>query len=320
MSDRFATIRARCAAVAERARHVRLVPSGIGALAERLMAQPEVAPAWDEETHYRGDPDALLAYVLSLESVNFGSGWFPRLRKRPGRSGYYTVALGLKERFEAAGPWSAEELNALETAELARILGQDAGDPDVAELLSLFTRALRDLGRLVRDRHGGRFAALVAEAGGSAQTLVALLARMPFFRDVGRYAELEVPFYKRAQLAAADLALAFEGKGPGRFEDLARLTAFADNLVPHVLRLEGALEYAPELLRRIEAGALLAAGTPEEVEIRAAAVHGVERLVEALRRQGAPATAQELDFRLWHRGQRPEFKAQPRHRTRSVYY
>ncbi len=40
---------------------------------------------------------------------------------------------------------------------------------------------------------------------------------------------------------AADLAAAFRGQGPGRFRDLDRLTLFADNLVPHVLRREGVL-------------------------------------------------------------------------------
>ena len=39
-------------------------------------------------------------------------------------------------------------------------------------------------------------------------------------------------FYKRAQIVASDLALA----GVAEFDDLDRLTIFADNLVPHVLR------------------------------------------------------------------------------------
>jgi hypothetical protein len=129
-----------------------------------------------------------------------------------------------------------------------------------------------------------------------------------------------VPFYKRAQITAADLALAFEGRGPGRFEDLDELTAFADNLVPHVLRREGALEYAPELARRVDAGVLLASGSREEIEIRAAGLHGVELLVAALRRAGVRAVAREVDMILWHRGQRPEIKAHLRHRTRCAYY
>ena len=41
--------------------------------------------------------------MLALDSINFGSGWFPTLRKRPGCSGYFTVAWALADRFRAAG-------------------------------------------------------------------------------------------------------------------------------------------------------------------------------------------------------------------------
>ena len=56
------------------------------------------------------------------------------------------------------------------------------------------------------------------------------------------------------------------------------------------------------------------------MEIRACAVHAVERCVESLRRSGSRTTAQRLDYWLWNRGQLPEMKAHPRHRARSVYY
>jgi hypothetical protein len=134
-----------------------------------------------------------------------------------------------------------------------------------------------------------------------------------------------VPFYKRAQLTVADLAAALGGRGSGAFRDLDSLTLFADNLVPHVLRREGALVYDAPLAARIDAGELLAPGSPEEVEIRALAVHAVERMVAILREQtGAAAvesaTARRLDYLLWNRGQRPDIKAHPRHRARCVYY
>ena len=41
--------------------------------------------------------------MLTLNAINFGSGWFPVLRKRAGTSGYLTVATRLRERFERAG-------------------------------------------------------------------------------------------------------------------------------------------------------------------------------------------------------------------------
>jgi hypothetical protein len=44
-------------------------------------------------------------------------------------------------------------------------------------------------------------------------------------------------------------------------------------------------------------------------------VHACEQLAD---RAGVPARV--LDARLWNRGQSPEYKRIPRHRTRSVYY
>jgi Potential Queuosine, Q, salvage protein family len=125
---------------------------------------------------------------------------------------------------------------------------------------------------------------------------------MPFFDDVG--------FYKRAQIAAHDLTLA----GVASFDDLDRCTIFADNLVPHVLRVDGVLRYAPELAGPIDACELLHQG-PEEREIRACAVHACELLAERL-----GLAPRVLDGRLWNRGQEPRYKARPRHRTRCVWY
>jgi len=316
----FGRVRAAAAEVTRRARSVRLEPPRLQTLARELSGEATRSGVYDLEHHHRGSPASTLAFVITLDAVNFGSGWFPRLRKRGSLSGYLTLATALKQRFDTAGPWSAPELRVLRAPEVARVIGQTLEDPEVAELMGLYARAWNDLGAFLEERYAGSFEGLVEEAGGCAERLVELLAAMRFFRDVARYQELEVPFYKRAQITASDLHLAFEGKGPGRFHDVAGLTLFADNLVPHVLRLEGALAYAPELLERIEAGELLTAGAPEEVEIRAVALHAVELLVAAIRAQGGETNAQRVDHLLWSRGQGAAFKAQPRHRTRTVFY
>ncbi|MFI5215673.1 MAG: queuosine salvage family protein [Candidatus Limnocylindria bacterium] len=316
----FARIRAACAEVARRAQQVRIDPERLRAFCAELLAESGRPAGLDPAHHLLGRGGDTLAYVITLDAINFGSGWFPYLEKRPGLSGYFTVASALRERFEAKGPWSASELASLDAAELARVLGQPPGSPDRTELMELFARALRDLGRFLEERHGGRFEGVVERAGGSCAALVQELTVMPLYRDVERYEELEVPFYKRAQLTAADLAAAFGGEGPGRFRDLAELTLFADNLVPHVLRREGVLRYAPSLAERIDRGEAIEAGAPEEVELRAASVHAVECCVAEARRLGEDLTAQQLDYRLWTRGQRPEYKAHPRHRTRTSFY
>jgi hypothetical protein len=316
----FARIREACAEVASRAQQVSIDSARLRAFCAELLAEPARPPGLDPAHHLLGRGGDTLAYVITLDAVNFGSGWFPWLEKRPGLSGYFTIAGGLRERFEAQGPWSASELTRLDGAECARVFGQPPGGPERKELMELFARALRDLGRFLEERHRGRFEGVVETAGGSCAALVHELARMPLYRDVSMYGDLEVPFYKRAQLTSADLASAFGGEGPGCFRDLADLTLFADNLVPHVLRREGVLVYAPELAARIDRGEAIESGSPEEVELRAAAVHAVEGFVAEGRRLGAELTAQQLDYRLWTRGQRPEYKAHPRHRTRTSFY
>ncbi|MDQ6605998.1 MAG: queuosine salvage family protein [Actinomycetota bacterium] len=306
MSDLVNQIREACARVAEHARHVRVeaevIPGYAATLPRQLLRPNPPSPLAAAER------EALCAYWLTLDAINFGSGWFPTLRKPPGRSGYATIAGGLSDRFEQRGPWSAAELARIGSAELAPTLGQD---PD-HELIGLFAESLQDFGSHVRDEHAGSFAGVVDSAGGSAVALAQRLGGWSCFADSSSYDGFAVPFFKRAQIAAADIARA----RAGRFGDLDRLTMFADNLVPHVLRLDGVLTFADELTARIERGELIEPGAAAEVEIRACALHAVELIVAA--RPGCSAA--ELDQLLWQRGQLPRYKAQPRHRSRCTAY
>ena len=109
-------------------------------------------------------------------------------------------------------------------------------------------------------------------------------------------------------------------RGLGRFRDLRSLTLFADNLVPHVLRMLGVLAFEPRLVLRIDAEELIPSGSEEEVEIRAVALHAVERLHASCARRGFDPGVHRLDGLLWSRGQSPAIKARARHRTRCPYY
>ena len=314
-------IRATCATVAKRARFVRINNDAIETYAQSLPLERAVAPTLDRATHYVADDGGTLAYFVTLDAINFGSGYFPHLAKRPGMSGYFTVASSLKDEFERARPMSAERLAGMSGNQCAAIFGQRTDNAPAMELMGLFAKALGDLGRLLLVKYDGRFERLIGAAGGSAERLVDVLAEMPFFRDVSRYDGLDVPFFKRAQLTAADLSLALGAKELGAFRDLGRLTIFADNLVPHVLRIDGVLAYDPDLAARIDREELITPGSPDEVEIRAAAVHAVELIREALARHGRGVTSMGLDYVLWNRGQERHYKTiKPRHRARTVYY
>jgi Potential Queuosine, Q, salvage protein family len=294
-------IRAACARVAGTARQVRIVEPAIASYARTLQARsppvPDLAPGAGDEQR--------AAFGLQLNAVNFGSGWFPTLRKPAGLSGFRTVEAGLKQR----GPWTAAALTRVDAAAVAAAFGgQDPGH----ELMGLFARALNELGEHVLERHGGSFLALARCGDGSAVRLAEQLARLSTWFDVSSYDGARVPFFKRAQLAAADLHL--QGIAPAT--DLAALTLFADNLVPHVLRIDGVLDFDAALVARIDRGELIEHGSPEEVEIRACAVHAVELLVAA--HGSTDATA--VDNTLWQRGGGPRYKAHPRHRARTTAY
>ncbi|MDQ3587512.1 MAG: queuosine salvage family protein [Actinomycetota bacterium] len=284
-------VREHCAELADRARWVTIDLDRLGS----VQSGPE--PALDPKRHFlEGSREEVCAYLLTLDAINFGSGWFPTLRRRRGCSGYLTVAWALADRFRSAGPWSAPELRLLSAGDVADVLGQD---PD-HDLMALYGEALRDLGRFLGDREP---ADVVDGAGGSAVALAEELARgMPFFDDPG--------FYKRAQITPNDLSLA----GVAELSDLDELTIFADNLVPHVLRVDGVLRYDPELGAHIDSGELLPPGEPEQ-EIRACALHACELMATEL-----GVSPRTLDGWLWNRGQEPRYKTVPRHRTRTTFY
>lgn len=309
-----------CRQVAERSRQVRIAWDRLPAYAERFAGQRIAAPPPDPAFHLLDRGAETLAFFLILDAVNFGSGWFPHLRKVQGQSGYYTIAGALTRWCRREGVPSAETLQRLTPADCLQLFDQAPADTAILELMGYFSHALNELGTYISEKFAGDFTGPVRTAGGDAVALVEQLASLPGWRDVALYDGEDVVLLKRAQIAVADLHLAFGGRGYGAFANLDRLTLFADNLVPHVLRLDGVLHYDPALLARIETGGLIAAGSPEEVEIRACAVTAVDAMVSHLHSKGHDVTAMAIDGLLWHRGQDPAIKAHPRHRTRTIFY
>src|SRR3954447_544852 len=284
-------VRRHCATVAAGALWVTIDLEALGRI------EPGPPRVLDPERHYlEGPREDVAAYLLTLDAINFGSGWFPTLRKRAGCSGYYTVSWALADQWRANGRWSNRELAAMDATTVADVLGQEGGH----ELMELYAEALRQLGEWLGP--DPPLARIEAAARGSAEALAEALCAMPFFNDNG--------FWKRAQITANDFQLA----GIVGFDDIDRLTIFADNLVPHVLRVDGVLRYDDALAARIDSGDLLPPGEQER-EIRGCAVHACELIAGEL-----GVAARDLDVMLWNRGQGERYKSRPRHRTRTVYY
>ena len=317
-------VRERAQWVAEQGALVRIDSRAVARFAENLSSQEMDVPPWDDFHHFRGSDEETVAYLLVLDTLNF-CFWPPRGNERweveyQGKwfSGYYALALALKKALEAGFPLADSQVLAdLSMDELQRILSGRG----TLQLMDRRIENIRELGKALLENFHGKAHELVASAQESAVALVRILSdSLSSFKDVAAYQGRKVFFYKRAQLFAADLHGAFEGKDWGAFHDLEELTAFADYKLPQVLRHTGIMEYAKPLAERVDQMSLLEPGSPEEVEIRANTILAVERIREVLRGKGKDFTSPEIDWLLWNLGQEDLFREKPYHRTISIFY
>ncbi len=314
-----AQVRSAATTVAQLATHVTVDAHRLHRYVDDLPVDLICHPTLEPGALPAGDPAGTVDWVVMVNAVNFGSGFVPLLHKRPGLSGSRTVFAALLDRFERDGPLTVDDLRSATAAGCSELFEQPVDGP-AQELMGWFAAAWQSLGQALAERWDGSAINLVEEAGGTAAAMAGLLASIDGWDDVATHSGNAVPLYKRAQIVPAHLAMAFGGVGHGRFDDLDDLTIFADNLVPHVLRIDGVLRFDPTLVERIDRGDLLRAGSSEEVEIRAVAVHAAELIVARLRDLGHPATPMGLDQVLWERGSEPRYKAHPRHRARTTAY
>ena len=316
----FDQIRSSCAFAAERAEFVRINQDYLTEYARILPVEIAQHPVMESENHFCGDAAATLAYFVTLDCINFGSGYFGALRKDPGKTGYFTVASRLKAESIRVGGFSAQWLRQITAAECCLIFDQNPENKMAYELMCLFAEALNAMAELLDRSYGGSFGKFIESAGFSAAVLVDQLCQMPFYRDVFSLQGREIFLLKRAQITASDLHIVFSGQGYGRFDDIGELTIFADNLVPHVLLTDGLLSYAPDLQASIASGEPLSSGSQAEVEIRACCIHAVELLRQVYAGGGVEVCSQGLDYLLWNRGQDEKYRQFPAHVTRCVYY
>src|SRR5688572_23228828 len=198
-TDVLARIRTACAQVTEQATDVHIDHAQLADYARTLL-RDDGQVAEDPGRQRLGDDESAAAFVIALDAINFGSGYFPYLRKRVGMSGYHTVASALRDRVTEHGPISARWLRTVDVSTCNEIFDQP--DTEFAqELMALFARALRDLGDFIAG-FDDSFVTFIRSADHSAAHLVDQLDRMPYFHDVATYRGLQVPIYKRAQITA----------------------------------------------------------------------------------------------------------------------
>ena len=310
--------------VVQKSWQVRVDQDALVRFSRNLREAGTEVPHWDHLYHYFDGGKDTVSYLLILDSLNFcfwplpgNTKWEIEYESRK-LSGYYALAASLTRSLRSGIPiTSAEYLAKLSKDELRDIL---AGQGDL-QLLDQRLQILRELGKALLQDYNGKAHRMVEAAGNSAIELVRLLAeKLVSFRDTALYQGHSVYFYKRAQILAADLSGAFDGKAWGRFTDMDKLTSFADYKLPQVLRHLGVLHYAPALARKVDQMEFIDPGSLEEIEIRASTIWAVELIRQELAHSGKNLKAFEIDWILWNLGQRDDFKIKPYHRTVTIFY
>lgn len=291
-------------------------------------------PAWDDELHFHGAPLETAGWVVVLDALNYcfwAQGDDPDIRWRvtwrgATHNGYDALAAALHRAVVDDGYpiWEADWLRAVSLDTVGHMLRGDEGCPPIPLLRDRMV-CLRDLGTS-RYQRNKQPADIAVDARGSAEHVVRLAKRRYLMYDdisVWRRRDGEViwvPFFKRAQILAADLTGALAGTDLAITKHQERLTAFADYKVPQVLRQIGVLHYHPDLAGRIHRLQRIRVNSAEDVSIRAATVQACDRLVMALADLGVATSASELDWRLWTLGQRLDHDVEPYHRTVTTRY
>lgn len=305
--------------VMAQARDVSIDHTRIAHYARDLVAQnPVLVTELDHENHFvdRNDAVKTAAYVIALDSINFGSGAF-HIAQRDGIDlEYHVVAQGLKRAFEQGQLASPSDWAQVTADQCHQVFGIPAvAHAALDNLMHQFADHLqRSAAAIIHDF--GSIADMLSNYQHRGLDVLDKVSKWPHFADVATYEGRSVAIYKRAQILLADLELAI-APGASYFSGLDQLTCFADNMVPHVLRADGVLRYSDDLAAHIDAGEMIEAGSTQETELRCAAIHVVELMRQSL---GDAYTSVNLDHMLWHRGYLPNFTNLKPHRTLSTWY
>lgn len=184
---------------------------------------------------------------------------------------------------------------------------------------------LHQVGATLTAKYGGRFRNFVSscsprlydEGNGLIDRLV---AEFPRFNNVSDYDGDSVKIYKLPQLAIWFLYTSLRKSGTFQIEDIDKMTAFADYIVPVALRLLGVTSYSAELEQAINSYEMIPRDSRWEIEIRAHCIYALALLAEEINKLRPPdlqIIMPQLDARLWTHYHTTWW---PHHLTRTIRY
>ena len=307
--------------VVRHSQSVKINHDNLKTLVKRIKHQKP--PAWSPlKYHFIGQASETVQYLFILDSLDFTL--FPQPFQGQWRiflgkekiSGFFALSSALKNAIKKYPLLDCRFLKNITTSALREIF---RGENEIP-LLELRQKILRQNAAILLKNFNGQAVNIVKQANHNAQQLVEILtANFPCLNDTTMYRGKKIHFRKHAQILTGDIWGALKGKGYGRFNDIHKLTCFADYKLPQLLRHFGVLEYAPSLAKKIQQRQYLKSGSMPEVEIRANTIWAIEAIKNELKREGVIFLSCQIDWLLWNMAKRIKM-AEPHHQTRTIFY
>lgn len=277
-------------------------------------------PAPPPPLRFAGTADQTANFILLIDCLNFcfwsDAPWSIDFKGKTWTRTYAMYA-GVLRAIERDAAWLTPQCWA--DADAAGVSELFAGQGQIP-LIEARQQVLNETGQCLIGKFDGQFVNVVEQADRRAPEVACLLAEhFPSFADIHRYAGHRVAILKRAQICAADLHHAWTRQQCDGLSRLEALTVFADYRLPQYLRHVGILQLSGDLAERIDTQQEIQSASPEEIELRCAAIEASRRLVTALTVHGTRLAPYQLDFVLWERSHDAEVTC-PHHRTRCIYY
>jgi len=205
--------------------------------------------------------------------------------------------------------------------ELARIFAGNIEMPMLDEKMEVW----HQVGATLVANYGGRFHNFVRSGpprlyDNGKGLIDRLVKEFPRFNDVSQYDGHTIKFYKLPQLGIWISYSALRKSSGFPLEDIDKMTAFADYIVPVGLRLMGITSYSEKLENAINSYSLIPRDSAWEVEIRAHCIYATALLCEEINKKRSPENKiiiPQIDARLWLPYHTTSW---PHHLTKTIMY
>lgn len=292
-------------------------------VAKKISGNKYALPKPEEAMSFRGrDLSESAMWCYLVDSLNFcfwplpgKDKWQVQSPDGKWRGGYFGLIESLKKGINKNRSWlNPGFLRGVKLEDVVQLL---SGKGEI-QLLEERRVAINELGQGFNGQ--GSAMEFIKDAKNDVIRFVdSIIEIFPSFKDESLFCGKKVGFYKRAQILAMDLNLVLAQHGNVPFNNIERLTAFADYKLPQLFRDEGIFIYCNELKSRIDAGDLIAKDSREEIEIRGATIFAVESLRNSLFNLGINLSSPVLDNILWTQA-KVQKNMEVHHLTKTIYY